>query len=172
MSLLMIILRIIHIFCGVFWVGFAVFNFVFLQPAIKATGAEGQTFIQYLSQKTRLMPTVYIAATLTFISGLAMFWPMAVSMPSTLHSGYGMMISVGALAGIIAWILAIFVIRRIMGQIQTQGQVIQAQEGPPSQDQLELMAALSARMSLFGKLVLGFLFLALLGMSVAQYSPF
>ena len=42
MAILIIVLRIIHIFSGVFWVGFAFFNIGFLQPTVKATGAEGQ----------------------------------------------------------------------------------------------------------------------------------
>jgi uncharacterized membrane protein len=50
---LIIILRIIHIFSGVFWVGVSFFNIGFLQPTIRATGAEGQAVMRRLSQKTR-----------------------------------------------------------------------------------------------------------------------
>ena len=54
MSLLIAILRIIHIFAGVLWVGSAFFNLLFVQPSVRATGAEGQKLNQYLVQKTRL----------------------------------------------------------------------------------------------------------------------
>jgi len=73
----------------VFWVGFAIFNIGFLQPAVKATGAEGLKVMQYLSGKTRLMPSIYAAATLTMLSGLILYWPMAGS-DAFMKTGYGL----------------------------------------------------------------------------------
>jgi hypothetical protein len=74
LGILIIVLRVIHIFSGVFWVGFAFFNYGFLQPTVKATGAEGQKTMQYLTQKTRLLSAVYATATLTMLSGLILYW--------------------------------------------------------------------------------------------------
>lgn len=165
MNTVMIIFRVIHIFSGVFWVGFAITNFFFLRPAIKATGSDGQTVMQHLGGKTRMMTTVYIAATLTLISGLGMFHPVM----SLMHTGYGMAISVGSLAGIVAWILAIFVIRSLINQTQQLGQTFMSQEGPPSEDQLAQMEILGSRIDNFGKVAIGFMVIALLGMSTAQY---
>jgi uncharacterized membrane protein len=165
MNTVMIIFRVIHIFSGVFWVGFAITNFFYLQPAIKATGSDGQTVMRHLGGKTRLMTTVYIAATLTLISGLGMFHPVM----SLINTGYGMAISIGSLAGTIAWILAIFVIRNIINRTQQLGQTFMSQEGPPSEDQLAQMETLGSRMDIFGKVVIGFMVIALLGMSTAQY---
>ncbi len=165
MNTVMIVLRIIHIFCGVFWIGFAITNFFYLQPAIKATGADGQSVIRYLGSKTKMMSTVYWAATLTLISGLGMFHPIVALM----NTGYGMAISIGAMAGTIAWVLVIFVVRNIINQTQKLGMTIGSQEGPPSQDQLTQVETLGLRLNLFGKVVIGFMVISLLGMSVAQY---
>ncbi len=74
MSYLMIALRIIHILSGVIWVGGGFFNMLFLQPAIRATGADGQKVMRHLMQKTRMRATTYTASTLTALSGLTIYW--------------------------------------------------------------------------------------------------
>lgn len=165
-------LRIIHIFSGVFWVGFAFFNMGFLQPTVKATGAEGQKTMQYLTQKTRLLSTVYTTATLTMLSGLVMYGMISGFRPAFIRSGYGIVLTTGSIAGIIAWIYAAIVIRDIFNRMRIIGQAIQAQGGPPSPEQATQLQALVARLGKVGQVALVFLVIALLGMSIAQYTPF
>ncbi|NQV16054.1 hypothetical protein HQ531_11400 [bacterium] len=171
MGALIIPLRIIHIFCGVFWVGFAFANIVFLQPAVKATGAEGQKFMQHLSFNTQLMNSVYTAATLTMLSGLVIYWPLA-GTQNFMASGYGILLTSGVTAGLIAWFIALFLIRSILNQMQVIGREIQSNEGPPTPEQGLAMQTLGARLGLTGKVALAFMGIALLGMSIARYSPF
>lgn len=172
MGILVMILRVIHIFSGVFWVGFAFFNIGFLQPTVKATGAEGQKTMQYLTQKTRLLSTIYTTATLTMLSGLIMYWILLGFRFSALLSGYGIVMTIGSIAGVIAWIYAVVVIRGIFKQMQTIGQEIQAQGNPPTPRQATQMQALVARLGKVGQVALVFLVIALLGMAIAQYTPF
>jgi len=172
MGFLIMALRVIHIFSGVFWVGFAFFNIGFLQPTVKATGAEGQKTMRHLTQKTRLLSTVYATATLTMLSGLVMYWILLGFRLSVFLSGYGLVLTIGSIAGVIAWIIAVVVIRSIFNQMQTIGQEIQAQGGPPTPEQATQMQALVARLGTVGKVALVFLVVALLGMSMARYSPF
>lgn len=171
MDAFIIPLRVIHIFCGVFWVGFAFTNIVFLQPAIRATGAEGQSFMQYLSRNTRMMDSVYVAATLTILSGVILYWPLAGS-SNFMSSGYGIILTAGSTAGIIAWFIALFFIRSIINQMQVVGGEIQAAGGPPSPEQAQKIQALGARLGFAGKSALTLMGIALLGMSIARYSPF
>jgi uncharacterized membrane protein len=172
MGILILVLRIIHIFCGVFWVGFAFFNIGFLQPTVRATGAEGQKTMQYLTQKTRLLSTVYATATLTMLSGLIMYWILSGFRLSFMRSGYGIVLTIGSIAGVIAWIYAVVVIRGIFKRMQTIGQEIQAQGSPPTPEQATQMQALVARLGKVGQVALVFLVIALLGMSIARYTPF
>ena len=74
MNTLMLILRIIHIFSGIFWVGVSFFNIGFLTPTVLATAPESQKVMQHLTQKTRFLTATYTAATLTLLSGLVMYW--------------------------------------------------------------------------------------------------
>jgi uncharacterized membrane protein len=172
MSILILILRIIHIFSGVIWVGFSFFNIGFLQPTVRATGGEGQKVMQYLTQKTRLLSTVYATATFTMLSGLVMYWILLGFRLSALHSGYGLVLTIGATAGVIAWVIAVVVIRAIFNQMQTIGKAIQIQGSLPTPEQVAQMQALVARLGRIGQFGLVFLVIALLGMSTAQYAPF
>ncbi len=171
MAILIIVLRVIHIFSGVFWVGFAFFNIGFLQPTVKATGAEGQKTMQYLTQKTRLLSTVYATATLTMLSGLIMYWMLSGFQLAFIGSGYGAVLTIGSIAGIIAWIYAVVVIRGIFKRMQTIGQEIQAQDSPPNPEQATQMQALVARLGKVGQVALVFLVISLLGMATARYAP-
>lgn len=172
MNFLIMVLRVIHIFSGVFWVGFAFFNIGFLQPTVRAIGVEGQKTMQHLTQKTRLLSTVYATATLTMLSGLIMYWILSGFRLSFMRSGYGLVLTIGSIAGVIAWIYAVVVIRGIFNQMQAIGQKIQAQGGPPTPEQATQMQGLVARLGSVGQVALVFLVIALLGMSIAQYSSF
>ena len=173
MGILILVLRVIHIFCGVFWVGFAFFNIAFLQPTVRATGPEGQKTMQYLTQKTRLLSTVYATATLTMLSGLVLYWIiLGFRLSAVVASGYGLVLTIGSISGLIAWVFAVVVIRGIFSKMQTIGQQIQAQGGPPTPEQAGQMQALVARLGKVGKIATVFLIITLLGMAIAQYTPF
>ena len=171
MAVLIMVLRVIHIFSGMFWTGFAFFNMGFLQPTVKATGAEGQKAMQYLTRKTRLLSTVYATATLTMLSGLIMYWILSSFRLTFLRSGYGLVLTIGSIAGIVAWIYAVVVIRGIFGQMQAVGEIVQAQGSPPTPDQATQLQALAAHLGKVGQVALVFLVISLLGMATAQYVP-
>ena len=172
MILLMIILRIIHIFAGVFWVGVSFFNIYFLQPTIQATGLEGRKVMQHLTQSTRFTSVVYAAATLSMLSGLTMYWVLSGFQLSFLSSGYGLVLTIGSLAGISAWLVAILLIRDILNKMGSLGQQVQAQGAPPTPEQSAQMGSLGARLMAVGQANLLIMSIALIGMSVAQYSAF
>ncbi|MGD2155599.1 MAG: hypothetical protein PVG32_01905 [Anaerolineales bacterium] len=169
MTTLMIILRIIHIFAGVFWVGVSIFNVRFLQPAVQSTGKEGQTVMQYLTSQTRFTVTMYTVATLSLLSGLTMYWILFKFRLSALSSGYGLTLTIGGIAGAIAWVLAIFFVRNVINRMQAIGKAVQQQGGPPTAEQGAELQAASVQMVKLGQWGVAFMIVALLGMSIAQY---
>jgi uncharacterized membrane protein len=172
MNTLMIVLRIIHIFSGIFWVGVSFFNIGFLTPTVQATAPGGQKVMGYLTQKTRFLTATYTAATLTLLSGLVMYWILSGFRIDYMTSGTGLVLAIGGVAGFIAWIIAIFVVRGIFNQMQAVGQAIQAQGGPPTAEQAAELQALSARLYRVGQWAVAILIIAVLGMSTAQYVRF
>jgi len=172
MSYLIITLRIIHIFCGIFWAGYALFNYYYLQPTVKALGADGQKTMQYLSQKTNLLTIIYTAATLTVLSGIAIYWILFGFSLSFITTGYGVVLTIAAVSGIIGWFIVVTLIRQIFIQMRTTGAEIQASENPPKPDLLSKMQSLVIRLGKLGKIALIFLIIAILGMASARFIPF
>ncbi len=169
MNALMISMRIIHIFSGIFWVGVSFFNVGFLQPTVQATGSDGQTVMQHLTTRTRFTSIVYTTATLTLLSGWIMYWNLFNFRLAALASGYGLLLTIGGVAGTIAWVIAIFFIRSVINDMGAIGQAIKAQGGPPSEEQAGELKALGARMVSFGQWGVVWMVLAVLGMSIARY---
>jgi len=172
MVYLIIILRIIHIFCGVFWVGFGLFNVFFLQPTVKALGPDGQKTMQHLSQKTRLLSTVYTAATLTMLSGITIYWIQFGFNLAFLSSGYGIVLSTASISGIVGWFIAVLISRGIFGKMKIISGQIQSSGNPPNPEQAGQMQALVARLGKMGKTAVTFMLIALLGMSIARFVTF
>lgn len=172
MNTTLLILRIVHIFTGVFWAGFAFFNIIFLQPTIRAIGTEGQKTMQHLTQKTNFLNTLYIAATLTVISGLIMYWILAGNRLALLQGGYGHSITLGSIAGLVVWVLLMFVIHPIFRRMKAIGKEIQAQGKPATAEQTAEMQALVIKLGKAGKFAAALLAIAVLGMAAARYATF
>ncbi len=173
MNILMIILRFIHIFAGVFWVGVSMFNIGFLQPAVAATGAEGQKVMQHLTRNTRLTAATYTASTLVVLSGVFMYGIISGGFQAGFFAtGYGLTLGIGGVLGIVAWIIVMVVIRGIFTQMAAVGAAIQKQGGPPTPEQAATMRGLTGRLVQIGRTGLGLLLVTLLTMSIAQYVGF
>ena len=95
---IMIVLRLIHIVAGAFWVGAVIFTTLFLFPSVRATGPHGGRLMQELTGRRRLPIFMNAAGGLTMLAGLAMYGHMAaVTNGVWARSRFGMIIGIGAL---------------------------------------------------------------------------
>lgn len=172
MNFLMISMRIIHIFAGVFWAGATFFMISFVTPSVIATGAEGQKFMQQLAFRTRFSTAMMGVAVLTVLSGLVMYWEIFEFRLSALSTGYGLMLTLGAIAGFFGFLTGYFMQNRTTGKMKALSNSIGASGGPPSPEQQAEMKSLSETVSRGSQITSVFLALALLGMSIAQYVYF
>src|SRR5205809_8033662 len=69
-----VVLRLVHILSGAFWLGAAATMFVFLQPTAQATAPGGQRFMLHLLRNRRFSEVVLVAALLTGAAGAILFW--------------------------------------------------------------------------------------------------
>src|SRR3989454_12780102 len=69
----MVVLRLIHILSGIFWVGTTFFLVGFLQPVVAQSGPEGGRFAQRLMSQKRFQAAMSVAAGLTILSGLLVY---------------------------------------------------------------------------------------------------
>src|SRR4051794_20907923 len=72
-SIMTLILRLIHILAGIFWVGAVFLIAGFLLPTARATGREGGRFMQHLMLQRRLPIFLAIAMLLTVLSGFTLY---------------------------------------------------------------------------------------------------
>ena len=172
MNFLMISMRIIHIFAGVFWAGTSFFMLSFVAPSVIATGAEGQKFMQQLAFRTRFTTAMMAVAILSVLSGLVMYWEIFEFRLSALSNGYGLMLTLGAIAGFIGFLTGYFMQNRTSGKMKALSISIAASGEPPSPEQQAEMKSLSGTVSRGSQITSVFLALALLGMSIAQYVYF
>lgn len=172
MNGLMIFLRLVHIFSGVFWVGTSFFVISFLNPSVKATGEDGQKFMRQLGFKTRFSLTMLTVAILTVLSGFLMYWQISGFRMGWIRSGYGLMLTLGAVFGLLGLLSGYYYQFRNIQKMKALSAELQAGGGPPSPEQMERMKAYSENVSKGGMITTLFVTIALIGMSIAQYVTF
>jgi uncharacterized membrane protein len=169
MNYLMISMRIIHIFAGVFWAGTAFFMISFVSPTVIATGAEGQKFMQQLAFRTRFTTAMMGVAILTILSGLVMYWQIFNFRLSALSNGYGLILTLGSIAGFIGFLTGYFMQNRNTHKMKVLSESFAGASEPPTPEQQAEMKSLAGTVSRGSQITAVFLALALLGMSIAQY---
>ena len=167
-----VVLRLIHILGGAFWLGAAVTMFLFLQPTAQATAAEGQRFMLHLLRDRRFSEVVLAAALLTGVAGAILFWRdtnglrlASITQPQTL--GF----TIGGLAGGIALLLFLFVGYPAGRRMIAIGGKLEAERRPPSEDEQRILAAAQSVLNRVGATVLVLLVIAAAAMATARYWP-
>jgi uncharacterized membrane protein len=161
-----LLLRLIHILAGIFWVGAIFLIAGFLLPTARATGREGGRFMQHLMQQRRLQIFLAIAMLLTVLSGFTLYARIA----SATHGAWagtppGIAYGVGGLAAILGALVGMLVSGSAARRMAAIGQ----REGGPSAEQQAEIARLQGRMLLGSRLVAGFLAVAAVTMAIARY---
>jgi uncharacterized membrane protein len=172
-NFVIITLRLIHIFGGVFWTGTSFFLTASVKPAVKASGPEGGRFMGALSGPGRMTTFLSAAATATAISGLLLYWIVSANLNiDFITSGRGLVLTLGAVAGLAAWLHGAFVTSKLTKQLSALGKEIQSIDGPPPQEKLGQMKELQEKQFTNGAITAILQAVALIGMSVTEYIYF
>lgn len=166
MTALMIVLRLLHIVGGVFWVGTAMFNKFFLLPTVVATAESGQAFMRHLTTKAGLSTRVTMASYLTVLSGVVLYWIDSQGFTSAWQtSGAGIGFGLGALAGFVGFGLGQMVGRNasLIGKLSAQIQ------GSPTPEQIAALDQARRKMSSASGSSTAFLVASLVLMATARY---
>jgi hypothetical protein len=169
--LLMIVLRLVHILAGIFWVGGLQVMAWFAVPAQRSTGESGGAFIRQMMMGEKLSSWFSAAAGLTFLSGLLLYWRLiAVSSGAWASTRPAMIFGLGAalaiLAGIIGGIMGGGSARK-MGPL---GERIAASKGNPDPAVIAEMRALQRRSVTGVRIAATLTMLAAAAMAVARYT--
>lgn len=143
MNLVMVVLRVVHVFSGVLWVGATFVVAFFVLPTSKALGAEGGRFVQRLAGPAGLSNMMNLAALLLLFSGLAMFAMITgQGAPGMMRSPSMMVLSVGALFGLLAVGHGFTAQRATAAKLAALGQAVATSGGAPTAEQMQSLDAL------------------------------
>jgi hypothetical protein len=170
MDTYMVVLRVVHILAGVFWVGAALTTVFFIQPTAREVGPAAGPFMMHLAGRRRLVDFVLIAAGLTVLAGLLMYWRVSGGLdPDWIGSAPGISLTVGALCAIAALAVGGSIVRPTIMATLAIGQAVAASGGPPTPEQAAELQALQRRGTAAGKVVVPLLIVAVIGMAAARY---
>ncbi len=164
-----ILLRLIHVLGGIFWVGAAFFMAGFLLPALRATGREGGQFMQHVTQRRRLPVFLGVAMLLTVLSGFTLYARAAAATHGMwASSGPGIGYGIGGLAAIVAALVGLIVNAPAARRMAAVGARVGNGGGPSPEQQAEIVK-LQARLAVATRIVAGLLLIAAGAMAIARY---
>lgn len=167
MDYLVILLRILHIFGGVAWVGAGWMVVFFIEPAVSALGPEGGKFMNYIATVRRYPVYISAAAGVTLIAGLLLY---GIKWGPVWNTPRGLTFLIGGIFGIAAGVVG-GMVGGVTGRMMALGGEIAKQGKPPSADQSAQMRALQERLRSLGRISAVLASIALLCMASARYIP-
>jgi hypothetical protein len=171
MDPLLVVLRLLHIGGGVLWVGAAWTLFLFVDPTLRALGADTEkSFTQYVTRQRRLDKIIFGATIVTVGAGAILYWiDMQRVGPAWFQTGFGIAISIGAAAGILAFLLGPTAILPTINRLNAIGSRIDASGAPPTAEDLAALHEQSSRLHRIFSVDFVLLVVAVVFMAIARY---
>lgn len=166
----MVVLRLVHLFSAMLWVGATFTVVLFISETARALGPDAQKFMSHFTLRSRFQPVIASVSGLTVLSGLLMYYHLF-GWLAPLNTGPGLALTIGALAGLAAMGVGIRMsittnqMRRLANEMQAKG-------GKPKPEQLGLMAQLQEKMGKLGATNAVLMTIALAGMTLSEYFAF
>jgi len=169
MDYYLLLLRILHIGAGAYWVGSTLLLAVIISPALKENGESGQKFVDYLINNKRFGTEAAGAGGMAGLAGLLLYWRDTGGLTSAwMTSSVGIGFGVGAVLGLIAFIFGILTDRKLKAMAQLREQIGNA----PSEEQMSQLQKLGKQQSTYLYICAATLSLALWIMASARYFVF
>lgn len=169
----LVILRTVHIFVGMLWVGSAIFYLFLVEPTVKSIGPSGQQFMQHLVARRHYPEYMGVVSLLTVLSGVFMYWFSSGGFQrGWITSGPGIGISGGAMLGIGVFFLGALLIKPTAEKLGALASEIGKAGGPPTPAQASEIHGLDTRLKVYERVDFVMLTLSLLAMVTARYWTF
>ena len=148
MNLAIALVRLVHIFSGVFWAGSAFVLARFVEPAAAATQPESNKFMQQMMGPSGYVLAQGIAGSLTVLAGLTLYWIDSGGLqPGWITTPTGLGFTVGGIAALIAIYIGLFVSRTTALSMSALGREMQAAGKAPTPEQVAKMRAFQDRLA-------------------------
>jgi uncharacterized membrane protein len=167
-----LLLRLIHIGAGTFWVGAVFTFFLFVQPAAVAIGPDSTKFMYQLIHHRRLSVVILASAAVTVLAGI---WLLVITSngldPDLLFDKARLGYTLGGIAAILTFgIGGLYVFPRTRVVERTIGRLL-AEQRPPAPDEQQALARIAGETRRAGWMVLAGLVTAVVMMATARLWP-
>ncbi len=153
-------LRLLHIVAGLLWVGAALMMSLYIEPTAAASGADGKRFLRALYRKTNVARLIPLSAAVTTLAGLLLYGVL--SYHEAMSSPMGVILSVGALFGLLAFGHGYFTVWRRAGEYARLASAVEANE--------ETLGPIEAKMRRNGRVSMWLALVSLALMAGARYA--
>lgn len=168
----LLVLRMVHVVCGVLWVGSFFFLNAYLLPSLAASGPAAGTVIAQLRAR-KVFTVIPVLATLTLLAGLRLLTRNRGHMSADYFaSNVGLTYLVSAGLALVAFTIAMLVVRPAFMRSGELGAALAALPADQQAERERLAGELNGlrqRARVWGVNATVMLLLATLGMSVARY---
>lgn len=168
MQVELLVLRLVHVLGGIFWVGSGLFTTFFLIPALTKAGPATAGPVMANLQQQKLYTVLPAVALLTILSGIRLMWILSGGDPHWFAHRAGHTYAASGALAIIAFILSIFVARPAAVRMGKLSQAA-ASDGASRALIATEVQALQRRMMLSTMTAVVMLILAASGMAIARY---
>lgn len=114
-ALVISVLRVLHIVAGLIWVGAALLLSFYIEPMAAASGGRG--FLRTLYSKSSLPRLIPLSAIVTTVAGILLYGLL--SYHEAMSSAMGVILSIGALIGLLAFGHGYFTVWRGAGEYKS-----------------------------------------------------
>jgi uncharacterized membrane protein len=165
-----ILLRLIHIVCSVFWTVAMIYLAAFVFPAAKSLGSDGFKFIKQLSTTNKLPILMNAAAILTIVTGVYLMDPFSAGSSHKLFdSTYSIIISTGAILTLVGFLIGISINFPAALRINARWKKLEGEGAPINPWQLPEIQKLYKKLSMATNVTAILLFASLILMSIVRY---
>lgn len=170
MDTLMIVLRLIHIFAGIMWLGFGLFLLLLLIPTARQLGPEGQAFMKGFLKHSAFNKIMPVVSLLTTIAGAWLYYKVSDGFNADYMGSHGgIVLSIGVLAGLLAFGHGATATGPMSEKMVKLNDALDAQDGPPSPEQIAELQTVQRKMGLHGRISVILMIIAVAGMVSARY---
>jgi uncharacterized membrane protein len=138
-----LILLFLHVFFGIIWAGGAIAFGLFVTPSVIEAGPQGGAVMAGIL-KRRFPVIMVIAATIVVLAGARLY--MLRFSTEWLATAEGLVLTLGAILGLGAYVLGVFVQRPLVGRLGAMAAQIAASGAPPTAQQAADLLAMRGRL--------------------------
>ena len=169
MDVTLIVLRVIHIVSGIAWVGAGALVVLYIRPTLFALGPDAEKVVNELFVRRKLPVYFAVVSTLTVLAGALLYWRASGLQWVFVTRPTGLGLTIGAVAGLVAWPIAILALPRAFAGVGEVGAEMKAAGGPPTPELIGRLRAAQARITRLSYVLLTLLTVAAVFMAIARY---